>query len=646
MKVMKARIHHESEFSGIFQLLIGEKKQMERIAGLICDDGCADRLHTQLVMEMCSAQAHRGAARGPRVVMMGSACLGVSSLRKSDVAEADCQPTHSGRSKLCVVFDGTIYNRATLRQELAKKKHLFRSTTDSHLVLHAFEEWREKCVMRLEGLFAFAVYDQTNDTLWLARDRYGVKPLYYTIQNRHIYFASEIKPLISKLAAVKASGQALLEWSVYRSVINPGELIEGICSVPPGHVVEFHEEQEAAPYCYYSPVAEVNEEAHRHYVNAPWQSVASELSDAVARSVDDCLTGDSPVGMLLSGGLDSSVMTALAKRKRKVIAVNVSSDDAKMDERGKAAQVADLLGVRLVSRPINREAFLRALPRVIYLTESPLTHIQCVAFHFSAQLAHENGVGVLLVGDAADTVLGGNWSRQRVLLSFGKLFGRLPARLRNAFADLSSSDCFIPVRPFYNPEGVDLLDRYARKLLRARCEEAYHFIADSIDRSILTTKLVHLVEDVSWYLQRGDRLGAAESVEYRTPFLDHRLVRMALNLPWRYQTRGLTDKWALRKVASAYLPHEIAYRKKVPWDLPLKSYLSPFACKSFFKQGVCLDLLRLDQKAIDALVTNYERHLQSFFNLVNLELWGRLFLLGQPVEEIEEFITESQADQK
>ena len=618
------------------------------IAGLICLKRlCPEEEHLRVVRNMCDLQARRGLDTNG-AVSMGLVCLGTRCSPIPGQADTDKQPMQNDNGELGIVYDGTVYNSSEIRGELSQRGHKFRSRTDTELVLRAFEEWGERCPERLTGMFAFAVYDQRAGTITLIRDRFGMKPLYYSISDAHIYFASEIKPLISKLCTVNANREALIEWSLYRSVLSPRDLIQGIYSVPPGHVVEFRGGRVSSSRCYYSPVAVVDAAVYERYANAPWQSVVGELSEALDRSIEDCLTGDAPVGTLLSGGIDSSIMTALVARKRDVIALNVSvPDDPSMDERRQAAEVASGLGVSLVSRPVDRKTFLQALPQVIYLNESPLTHIQCVAFYFGAQLARENGVSVLLVGDAADTVLGGNWSRQWVLLRLGRCFGRLPPRLRNALGDaMSSSGHVIPVRPFLNPEGVDFLDAYARHNLHAQCEEAYQFVSNAIDRSILATKLAHLMEDVSWYLQRGNRLGLAESVDYRTPFLDDRLIKMALNLPWSYQTRGLTDKWALRQVASRLLPHRIAYRKKVPWDLPLKHYLAPFASRSFFKQGVCLDVLKLNEKAIDGMVETYERHLQSFFNLVNLELWGRLFLLKQPVEQVAELITESQAEQK
>ena len=311
-------------------------------------------------------------------------------------------------------------------------------------------------------------------------------------------------------------------------------------------------------------------------------------------------------------------------------------DAPRLDERRYAEETARFLRVPLVSRAMDCATFLTTLPRVIFLNELPLTHIQTVAFSLGVQLAKEHGIQVLLVGDAADTVLGGNWTRQQILLALQRTAARLPKRLRMALGDTFSVHAGIPVRPFFNPDGIEVIDRFTRYGIRLACEAAYQFVTNAIDRAILATKLVHLCEDVSWYLQRGDRLGMAAAVEYRVPFLDHRLIKMALNLPWRYQMRGRTEKWALKKVAAPFLPRHIVYRKKVPWELPLQAYLAPFACLDFFKGGVCLDVLGLDQKATAAIVEAYESHLPSFYNLVNLEIWGRLFLLGQTVEQVEE----------
>jgi asparagine synthase (glutamine-hydrolysing) len=149
---------------------------------------------------------------------------------------------------------------------------------------------------------------------------------------------------------------------------------------------------------------------------------------------------------------------------------------------------------------------------------------------------------------------------------------------------------------------------------------------------------VHFVEDVAWYLRRGDRLGLEASLEYCAPFLDQRLVALSLNLPWHYQTHHARDKWALRKVASHDLPRKVAFRKKIAWDLPLKAYLMPFASADFLRDGICAELFGIGNDGIERLVRVLPDDPQSLFTFVNLEIWGRLFLRGQSVDQISESI--------
>ena len=608
---------------------------MGGIAGIVCLAQCGESGHTALTEDMCALQAHRG-PNGHRVVALGDVSLGANSRRQVTPGDAGFQPLTNDTNTVWIVYDGTLSNVLELSAALSQHGHQFRSTTDAEVVLHAFEEWGTNCLQRLIGIFAFVIYDRRTETFIFVRDRFGVKPLYYMVKNGHLYFASEMKPLIAQTPAPALNKEAVKEWFLYRMVSSPEGLLQGLYAVPPGHLLHLQHGQ-ISSHCYYSPVAEVEATVYAHYAGQSPAAVVAELQAILKRTIQDCLTGEGPVGALCSGGLDSSVMMALAAQQRDVMAVHVFVRDAPwLDELRYAEETARFLRVPLVSCAMDCATFLTTLPRVVFLNEWPLTHIQTVAFFLGMQLAKEHGIQALLVGDAADTVLGGNWTRQQVLLALQRMAAHLPKRLRTALGDTFSVHTGIPVRPFFNPDGIEVIDRFTRQGIRLACEAAYQFVTNAIDRTILATKLAHLCEDVSWYLQRGDRLGMAAAVEYRVPFLDYRLIKMAINQPWHYQMRGCTEKWALKKVAAPFLPRHIVYRKKVPWDLPLQAYLAPLARLDFFKGGACLDMLSLDQKAIAAIVETYERYLPSFYNLVNLEIWGRLFLLGQTVEQVTE----------
>jgi asparagine synthase (glutamine-hydrolysing) len=617
---------------------------MERIAGRLCPADCDDAFHTNVVLDLCHAQAHR-ATHQAQVVTLGGACLGVVRTDQRDVADTDRQPMPNTGQSRWIVFDGVLHNQSAIAEELRMTGVTGAPSpgapAPAAIVLRAFEEWADGCAARLRGHFAFAIHDVGTKGLVLARDRLGTKPLYYTIQDRHIYFASEIAPLLPTLYRLKVNRAALLEWCLYRSLLGSDELIEGVRSVPPGHIVHLRDGQLISSFAYHVPESDVDETTYRRYATDSPASIFAELARTLEASIEDGLRAGAPVATMLSGGLDSSLMTALAMRGQPVIAVNVSvPGNPALDEHHEADATARFLGVPLALRALDRETFLTSLPMVIRLNEGPLTHIQSVAFHVGAQLAREHGARCLLVGDAADTLLGGNWARQRVLLRLARPLAHLPRGVRRALDEAMRADGLIPVRPFINPEGFQFVDGYARQRLRERCEQAYGFVRDGVERAILAAKLIHLAEDVGWYLQRGDRLGAEASLEYVAPYLDQRLVRMAVNLPSTYHTHGTTDKWALRRIAARRLPRRIAYRRKVAWDLPLQAYLAPLASVAFFHDGVCAEVFGLDRQGVDLMVQTLGDHLSSFYNFVNIEIWGRLFLWKHSVEQVADSIAQ------
>jgi asparagine synthase (glutamine-hydrolysing) len=164
--------------------------------------------------------------------------------------------------------------------------------------------------------------------------------------------------------------------------------------------------------------------------------------------------------------------------------------------------------------------------------------------------------------------------------------------------------------------------------------EAYRFVADEAERAVLAAMLADVTNFLAPLLRRLDRMSMAASVECRAPFLDHRLVRVVLNLPLSYRLRGATDKWMLKEIAARYLPHSIVYRKKVSFPLPLKDYLAPLAHEDFFSRGFCLDFLGMHPRGVLGVVANWQQNVHGFFNLLALEIWGRLFFLHQPLEDL------------
>jgi asparagine synthase (glutamine-hydrolysing) len=282
------------------------------------------------------------------------------------------------------------------------------------------------------------------------------------------------------------------------------------------------------------------------------------------------------------------------------------------------------------------------LVRAIYHSDYPLTHPNSVFFMKVAELARSHGVKVLLSGEAADELFGGYVQRYRRYRQIKRLQGwleRLPKRLRQAITLAGHACDHVPITEFSEYEGLlahttTFLDKFARLDLRLRSTQAYGFVADEGDREVLGAMLADLTNFLTPLLRRLDRMTMAASVECRVPFLDHRLAETVLNLPLSLRLRGRTDKWALKAIAAHYLPAEIVSRKKVGFPLPIAGYLQPLAHGDLFRDGFCLQFLGMHRAGLMAAVVGWRGNVNGFFNLLALEIWGRLFLLEQPLEEV------------
>jgi asparagine synthase (glutamine-hydrolysing) len=616
------------------------------IAGLVClKRQCREEDHRTVVAKMCDLQRHRGPDdRG--IASLGHVCLGSDRLSIIDLTEAGHMPMSDENEDWWIAYNGEVYNFKELREELIRCGHTFRSRTDTEVVLHAFKEWGEKCLDRFVGMFAFAVYNQQTDTLTLARDRFGKKPLYYTQRNGHLLFASELKTLLSRCDNAKLNKQRLIEWSLYRNVDfgSPETLIENVFALLPGHVVKIERGRIDAPRCYYAPELQVDPVRYQHLSRQSPESISEAVESLIESSVRERMVSDVPLGTFCSGGIDSSLVTAVAARHQKDIAafhVSVAGYEA-MDESRYAKQVAQALGIDLFTYSLEGEAFRRNLPRAIYHSDIPLTHANSVAFLLLSEFARRQGVKILLSGEAADELFGGymqRYRRYRQLLLLKRWLAYLPSKIRKGFAMAGYACNGVPFTGFSEYEGLlahstAFLDNFARESLLLRCADAYQFVPNDTERLVLAAMLADVSNFLTPLLRRLDRMSMAASVECRVPFLDHRLVHMVINLPLSYRLRGSTDKWLLKEIASRHLPRNVVYRKKLGFPLPLKDYLEPLAREELFHDGFCLEFLGMHRRGLIKAISNWTENVDGFFNLLALEIWGRLFFFKEPVAEL------------
>jgi asparagine synthase (glutamine-hydrolysing) len=606
---------------------------------------CREEDHLPVVRKMCDLQSHRG-PDDDGVLALNHVCLGSNRLSIIDLSKAGHMPMSDPDEDWWIVYNGEIYNFQAIREELIRCGHRFRSKTDTEVVLRAFKQWGEDCLERFVGMFAFAIYNRHTDILTLVRDRFGKKPLYYTCRNGHLLFASEMKALMRVYDNLRLNQQRLIEWSLYRNVDfgSPDTLVEDLCSLPSGHLMTIRQGQVEPPRRYYSPASYVDPALYERFSQQPTRALTAEIEALIVNSVYDRLVSDVPLGTLCSGGIDSSLITALCARHIKgMAAFHVSVAGYKeLDESRYAKQVTDTLGIDLFTYPLEAEAFRRNLPRAIYYSDFPLTHPNSIAFLLISEFARKHGVTILLSGEAADELFGGymqRYRRYRQFLRAQRVLTHLPAKVRKALTLAGYACEGVPISTFSEYEGLlahttAFLDKFSRETLRLCCKDAYGFIANDVERAVLGAMLADVTNFLAPLLRRLDRMSMAASVECRVPFLDHRLVHTVLNLPLSYRLRGRTDKWVLKEVASHYLPRHIVYRKKIGFPLPLADYLEPLAQEELFQGGFCLEFLEMHRRGVMEAISNWRWNVHGFFNLLALELWGRLFFLHQSLEDL------------
>lgn len=618
------------------------------LAGLVClEPGDRGAAHAAIVRSMCAMIAHRG-PDDSGIASEGPVCLGSRRLSIIDLSPAGHMPMQDESGRWTIAYNGEVYNFEELRAELAGLGHRFRSRTDTEVVLRAWMEWGRAALPRLMGIFALALHDRDTGELVLVRDPYGVKPLYYLRTQRYLLFCSEMKALIRQHPDPQVDRGALAEWALYRNLDGPMRegLVSGILSVLPGEVVSLRQ-GELRRERFHSPVGAVSASAFRRFAAMPPEGVVEEIDETLQLVVRQQMVSDVPAGTLLSGGLDSSLITAMAVRHRpdlKAFHVSVAGSP-EHDERRFAEEVCSDNGIELVPLSLDGALFRRTLVQAVWLSDLPLTHPNSVAYHLVSRTAREHGVKVLLSGEGADELFGGySWAyrRRRRLHRLEPWLRRMPQRLRELLGLLVYADAGMPVmrHRFRDllPTAVDMIDRFGRLEWEQACTEAYGFVEDPADRAVLGGMLADLGDFLAPLLRRLDRMSMGASVECRVPFLDPRLVEKAVNLPLDYKVGRHADKWVLKQVALGYMPRHLVTRRKMGFPLPLESWLRPFADPAFFKGGFCEETLGLSRTGLERMAQGWDRRLHGFFGLVTLEIWGRIHLRGIGVEDVGEHL--------
>jgi asparagine synthase (glutamine-hydrolysing) len=621
---------------------------------------------SQRVLAMRDVLVHRGPdAEG--LFVDGQAALGHRRLSIVDLA-AGKQPLANEDETIWITFNGEIYNHQDLRLELEGAGHVYRTHSDTESIVHAYEQWGDACVDHLRGMFAFAIWDPRQRRLLVARDRLGVKPLYWARYGDRLIFASEIKAVLeSGLVPAEANESAIPELLGTRSLASSETMFKGIYKLLPGHVLTF-ERGEVICRRYWdvptghdsSPVAQTREEDVRRFRALLEESIRLRLMS------------DVPLGVFLSGGIDSSAIAALMARMigKPLNTFSVAFKARAFSELHYARQVSQAIGANAHEIVIDERDFFGALPRLIWHEDEPIAHPSSVPLYFVSKLARES-VTVVLTGEGSDELLAGygkyprsllNWRagsiyaktvphavRHRLAASAGRVPGRVGRYVRRSFVGVDH----VPDLTFFDTfAGVDLARQ--RRLLSPRVallanqERAYgasmkYFNAPNertsmLDRVLYADMKTYLVE----LLMKQDQMSMAASIESRVPFLDHQLVEFAARLPADRKLSGLSTKRILREAVQDVLPRQILERPKMGFPVPFGPWLQnswgPVVRDVLLdrrtRQRGILEPAAVERLLTSAATTSNSQDADAVWGLLNLELWYRTFIDGGGVQTL------------
>jgi len=578
------------------------------------------------------------------------------------------QPLSNETESIWITFNGEIYNHRDVRAQLEGAGHRYRTNSDTETIVHAYEQWGDECVHQFRGMFAFAIWDAPARRLLLVRDRLGVKPLYWAVAGNRLLFASEIKGILqSGLITASPNHRVLSEVLATRGTAGEETMFEGIYKLLPGHRLIFEDGRVRTEKYWELPLDGPDPELERMNDGA----LIDRFRDLLQESVRLRLMSDVPLGMFLSGGIDSSAVAALMAREinRPVDTFSVAFADRRFSELEYARAVARAIGANAHEIVIDDNDFFGALPRLVWHEDEPMAHPSSVPLHFVSMLARQHVI-VVLTGEGSDELLAGYGKYPRAVINWraGGIYERVvPAAVRSAVAESVVPRLPAHVRRYARRSFLAMprnasamfLDNFAgmplhqqRDLLSAAALAGNDPYASSLayfqevnGRSGLLGRLLHT--DIKTYLvellMKQDQMSMSASIESRVPFLDHKLVEFAATLPDRLKLRGFTTKRILREAIRGLLPEEILTRKKMGFPVPFGQWTRGRW------QPVVRDLL-LDRRTRERGLINpaavehmLDAHREGTVNggdaiwaLVNLELWYRTFIDGAGVQSLGE----------
>jgi asparagine synthase (glutamine-hydrolysing) len=609
----------------------------------------------EVIARMCRVIEHRG-PDDEGFYVDGGVALGMRRLSIIDLVTGH-QPITNEDGSLWIVFNGEIYNFREIRDDLIARGHIFQSNTDTEVIVHLYEDEGEACVERLRGMFAFAIWDRRSRTLFLARDRVGVKPLHYSLAGDTLIFASEIKSLLQHSAIKReVNTEAISDFLSFGYVPDPASAFTGITKLPPGHTLTFKEGKVTIrrywDFQYADHKAEGPIQDERYY--------AERLLDLLDESIKLRLVSDVPLGAFLSGGIDSSTVVAMMARHmgRPVKTFSIGFSESGFDE---------LQYARIAARHFNSDHhefvvtpdICKIVEEVVWHHDEPFADVSSIPTYIVSKMAREH-VKVVLSGDGGDELFAGY--ERYVIDRAREKFARIPRFIRKNIMLRASSA--LP-RAAYGKnflrnialdageryiDSLSLLNHVAKRELISGAfknsldgrdsSEQFERLLDESSSSEQINRLLYL--DSKTYLPgdiltKVDRMSMAHSIEAREPLLDHKLIEFVGTIPASLKLRGLQTKHILKRALDGLVPDQIINRPKQGFGVPINKWLNN-DLREMLNDTLTDSRTRqrgyFNQNAVEAMLDEHRRgrrdHALQLWSLLTLELWHRTFIDRRP----------------
>ena len=530
----------------------------------------------KIIKDMADIITHRGPDSDGYYV--GDECaLGFRRLSIIDL-DGGTQPIYNEDNNMIITFNGEIYNYKEIREKLIKKGHKFRTESDTEVILHGYEEYGEKILDKLRGMFAFVIYDTKNKTLFGARDFYGIKPLYYYIDDEEFMFGSEIKSFLGHPGFKKELNRDMLkQYLTFQYSVGEDTFFKNVYKLRPGHYFKYHDGKLDITKYY-----EIKIESDDSKSLEEWKDIIrKELNESIKYHK----VSDVEVGSFLSSGVDSSIVATLSDVDK---TFTVGYDNKKYSEIDYAKELSEKIKVKNISKKISKEEYFKNFPKIQYYMDEPLADPSAVALYFVANTASKH-VKVALSGEGADEIFGGyNIYHEPYSVSW---YNKIPYPIRKGIGVLAY--------PLRNHTGFNFLVRRSKKLEDRYVGNAFIFepgdankilsYTDKHDFRELTRPYYDKIknyDDVAkmqyidfnfWLigdiLLKADKMSMANSLEVRVPFLDRPLVNEVINIPSKYKIAGNQTKYAFREVCKEELPEKWADKKKLGFPVPIREWI-------------------------------------------------------------------------